>query len=151
MINGIWIHFLNVGQNYTGTRNIKDHSMLAKLRKIQIEFALWLFIIPSHVQSIFKDPGKQMWHLKYRSRLSAFWNHWKRYFYTVVLPDNLSTHENYQKLSIKKNSRDENFIMSLPMRNKCQIKKKRKTTTWGPWSKCLDSSCDTDLAIKIRR
>ena len=101
---------------------------------------------------LFKDHGKQMWHLKYhRSRLSAFETTESGIFYTVVFPDNLSTHENYQKLSIKKNSRNENFIMSLPMRNKCQIKKKRKTTTWGPWSKCLDTSCDTDLAIKIRR
>ena len=55
------------------------------------------------------------------------------------------------KMNFQKDSHNENSIMSSPMRNKCQIKKKRKTTTWGPWSKCLDSSCDTDLAIKIRR
>ena len=109
------------------------------------------FLAPSHVQSILKDPGKLMWHLKYRSRLSAFETTENGIFYKVVFPDNLSTYKNDQKLSIKKNSRNENFIMSLPMRNKCQIKKKRKTTNWGPWSKCLDSSCDTYLAIKIRR
>ena len=75
------------------------------------------------------------------SLIRCEWPQWN--IQTALLPVKI--------LNLKKNSNNESFIMSSPMKNKCEIKKKRKITAWGPWSKCLDNSCDTDLAIKIRR
>ena len=93
------------------------------------------------------DPNEGLFMLNHNlfenisSLIRCEWPQWN--IQTALLPVKI--------LNLKKNSNNESFIMSSPMKNKCEIKKKRKITAWGPWSKCLDNSCDTDLAIKIRR
>lgn len=91
------------------------------------------------LDSLFECRAKLYWHKKYKGSLTVG--------ETPENPNLICTLTFHHT----KNSSDESFIMSSPMKNKCEIKKKRKITAWGPWSKCLDSSCDTDLAIKIRR
>lgn len=89
-------------------------------------------------QPLYECRAKLLWHEKYEGSLSV-----------AEKPGQTRTTCYLIFHYSKVNNKTE--VLRSPLKNKCETKKKKRLSAWGPWSRCLDNSCETDLSIRIQR